>query len=242
MSCIEQITKKFKWYKCLHNLMSTSPIYDQSGLTNSTSLVNLDILIQGSNPEQQESIDDDVSFLSSIQFKHLANKYFQDSDMYVAETHAASPPWDYDAIDKSIGNGSSHVNLPSSPPPETPSAPPKTPAAAAPKAETPSKPTNSLKCKFGPLETLKDINHSVQRVKVEMTEIQAKSKLDCEALCLAAEKERDLHQFEGECACRKHECFMIQKQIELVRLQNWAAQSPTAPAPKTFCLDPALFH
>ena len=43
----EQMERKFKWYKCLHALLSTSPVHNHSGLANSTSPINLNILLHG---------------------------------------------------------------------------------------------------------------------------------------------------------------------------------------------------
>lgn len=42
----EQIEKKFKWYKRLHALLSSSPVHDRTGLVNSASPIDLDILTQ----------------------------------------------------------------------------------------------------------------------------------------------------------------------------------------------------
>ncbi len=50
--------KKFKWYKRLHALLSASPVHDHSGLANSTSPINLDILSWG---DKAEVADDDVN-------------------------------------------------------------------------------------------------------------------------------------------------------------------------------------
>jgi len=172
------------------------------------------------------------------------------------ENCGISPPWDKDVMDASFA--SAEVNVPSSSPTpadseldETvlPPAPPKT-LVAEPKAETPLKPANPLKHKVSPLETLKEINHSVQRVKVEMMEIQAKSKFDREVLWLAAEKEHEELQIADERACRKHECYMIDRQIELTHLQQHlttpTVQVPAASAPCLYDgvngIDPALFH
>ena len=172
------------------------------------------------------------------------------------ENRGASPPWDEDAMDASFA--SAEVNIPSSSPTPAdseldatvlPPAPPKT-LVAEPKAETPSKPANPLKRKVSPLETLKEINHSVQRVKVETTEIQAKSKFDREVLRLAAEKEREELRIADERARREHDRCMIDRQIELARLQQHlippTVQVPAAPAPRLYDgvngIDPALFH
>lgn len=174
------------------------------------------------------------------------------------ENRGASPPWDEDAMDASFSsaNASTEVHVPSSSPADSEQdvtalspAPPKTLVAET-KAETPSKPANPLKRKVSPLETLKEINHSVQRVKVETTEIQAKSKLDREILRLAAEKEREELRIADERARREHDRYMIDRQIELARLQQHltipTVQVPAAPAPRLYDgvngIDPALFH
>jgi hypothetical protein len=41
---LEQINKGFLWYKHLHTLMGTSPIVDTSGITNSTTDIDLTVL------------------------------------------------------------------------------------------------------------------------------------------------------------------------------------------------------
>lgn len=71
---LEQISKKFKWYKRLHGLLSSSPVHDRSGLANSASPVNLDILTKGPKNDDEgqasgEDNDSDVSFyiIPSIQ-------------------------------------------------------------------------------------------------------------------------------------------------------------------------------
>ena len=66
---------------------------------------------------------------------------------------------------------------------------------------------------------LKDINESVQRVKVETIEIQARSKLEREKLRLSAEREREIRQLEDARECREHERFMAERQLEMLRLQ-----------------------
>lgn len=86
-------------------------------------------------------------------------------------------------------------------------------------------------------------------MKVETTEIQAKSKLDREVLRLAAEKEREELRMANERARREHDRYMIDRQIELARLQQHLApltvQVPAAPAPHLYNgingIDPALF-
>lgn len=66
ITCVEQISKKFKWYKRLHGLLSSSPVHDRSGLTNSASPVNLDILRKGpkNGHEGQASAEDNDSAVS----------------------------------------------------------------------------------------------------------------------------------------------------------------------------------
>jgi len=61
------MSKKFKWYKRLHGLLSSSPVHDWSGLANSTLPVNLDILMKGpKNGDEGQALaednDSDVSF------------------------------------------------------------------------------------------------------------------------------------------------------------------------------------
>ena len=85
---------------------------------------------------------------------------------------------------------------------------------------------------------------------METTEIQAKSKLDHEILQLSAEKEHEELQIADECACHEHDHYMIDRQIELARLQQHLAiptvQVLAAPAPRLYDgvngIDPALFH
>jgi hypothetical protein len=65
----DKIETKFKWYKRLHALLSSSPVYDLSGLVNSTTPVNLNILSQGGKPDEELEVkgpkarNDDVSIL-----------------------------------------------------------------------------------------------------------------------------------------------------------------------------------
>ena len=66
---------------------------------------------------------------------------------------------------------------------------------------------------------LKDINESVQRVKVETIEIQARSKLEREKLRLSAEREREIRQLEDARERREHERFMAERQLEMLHLQ-----------------------
>lgn len=135
----------------------------------------------------------------------------------------SSPPWNDEEIDASFADQSMEVNPPSSssPPAAVSSSPAVAPRPVAPEskpvaAEPPK--TNSLKRKH-PLEMLKDINESVQRVKVETVEIQAKTKIEREKLRIAAERERDLRQLEDARERREHERFMAERQLEILRLQ-----------------------
>ena len=43
----EQIESKFKWYKRLHALLSSSPVHNLSGLANSATPIDLDVLSRG---------------------------------------------------------------------------------------------------------------------------------------------------------------------------------------------------
>jgi hypothetical protein len=136
----------------------------------------------------------------------------------------SSPAWDNNQINAGFANQSMEVNPPASlsspayqiPPPRVP---PTTPQAASqPKGASETPKINSLKRKH-PLEMLKDINESVQRVKVETIEIQARSKFEREKLRIAAEKERDLRQLDDARERREHERFMAERQLEMLRLQ-----------------------
>lgn len=136
----------------------------------------------------------------------------------------SSPDWDDDQIDASFANQSMEVNTPTSPCAEsvptapssqTPLPPPATLQSKG-ASETPK--INSLKCKH-PLDMLKDINESVQHVKVETIKIQARSKLEREKLRLSAEKEQEIRQLEDAHERREHERFMAERQLEMLRLQ-----------------------
>ena len=66
---------------------------------------------------------------------------------------------------------------------------------------------------------LKDINKSVQHVKVETIKIQARSKLEREKLRLSAEKQQEICQLEDACEHCEHEQFMAERQLEILHLQ-----------------------
>ena len=53
----EKIKAKFKWYMCLHDLLSVNPIYDRTSLTNSTSNVNTSVLTLAPSMERIENQD-----------------------------------------------------------------------------------------------------------------------------------------------------------------------------------------
>ncbi len=53
----EKIKVKFKWYKHLHELLSVNPIYDRSGLANSTSNIDTSVLTLAPSTEMIESQD-----------------------------------------------------------------------------------------------------------------------------------------------------------------------------------------
>ena len=141
----------------------------------------------------------------------------------------SSPAWDDDQIDASCANQSMEVNtptfpraksVPTAPSSQTPPpcAPLPLPAASQSKGALEMPKINSLKRKH-PLDMLKDINESVQRVKVETIEIQARSKLEREKLRLSAEREREIRQLEDARERREHERFMAERQLEMLRLQ-----------------------
>ena len=50
----EQIESKFKWYKCLHALLSSNPVHNLSSLANSTAPVNLDVLSHGRVADEED--------------------------------------------------------------------------------------------------------------------------------------------------------------------------------------------
>ena len=135
----------------------------------------------------------------------------------------SSPPWNDEEVDASFSNQSMEVNPPSSssPPPAISSSPAVAPHPAAPEAKPvaaePPK-TNSLKDKH-PLDMLKDINESVQRVKVETVEIQAKTKIEQEKLSIAAERKWDLRQLENACEHCEHKRPMAKRQLKILCLQ-----------------------
>ncbi|KAF8886892.1 hypothetical protein CPB84DRAFT_1749870 [Gymnopilus junonius] len=113
----EQIEKKFKWCKCLHALLSSSPVHDLSGLTNRAK----------ANDDEEESEAD-------------KSKAQNDEDMDVFDDHSpspsqnlrgSSPPWNDEEID--------------SPMPPLPA--PPAPAASQPKGPSETPKVNTLKHK-----------------------------------------------------------------------------------------------
>lgn len=50
----EKIESKFKWYKCLHTLLSGSLVHNLSGLANSATPVNLDVLSCGRVADEED--------------------------------------------------------------------------------------------------------------------------------------------------------------------------------------------
>ena len=117
----------------------------------------------------------------------------------VQNLRGSSPAWDDDQIDASFANQSMEVNTPTSPHAKSvptvpssqtplPCAPLPLPAASRSKGALETPKINSLKHKH-PLDMLKDINESVQHVKVETIEIQARSELKREKHRLLAERE-----------------------------------------------------
>ena len=49
--------KKFRWYKRLHALLSSSPVHDYSGLANSVTPVNLAVLSQRDGRSSSDSVE-----------------------------------------------------------------------------------------------------------------------------------------------------------------------------------------
>jgi hypothetical protein len=113
--------------------------------------------------------------------------------------HDSSPDWDDDQMNASFANQSMEVNTPTSPHSESVSTspssqtPPPLPSPTTSQSkgalETPK--INCLKHKH-PFQMFKDINESVQHVKVETVDMQARSKLEREKLQVSSEKEQEI--------------------------------------------------
>ncbi|TFK38894.1 hypothetical protein BDQ12DRAFT_722755 [Crucibulum laeve] len=87
----EKIESKFKCYKHLNVMLSTSPVYDHSAISNSVSMV-------------------DLSILSSV--KMAKDIGICSTDL---QAHEGSPDWSFAEIDKSFEDNKTEDDLSSSP-------------------------------------------------------------------------------------------------------------------------------
>lgn len=222
--CLEKMQKRFKWYKRLHALLSVNPVYDR------TTLVNSATPLSASPPTALTLTVPEINDLEMA--TPAAN-----SDRY-------SPDWDHEMLNKSFDDDAnmdrmsslSHdddITDPAVPAPLSPVAlPPLTPIKPpVSSTHTTAKPVDAPQTvpqkRKNPYEHFQEVNERSQKARVDVAAIKATSKQERytarQQTLLAIEKLKVDSQSSRDEKQQAHELKLLDKQIELARLQALAA-------------------
>ncbi|TFY76194.1 hypothetical protein EWM64_g7820 [Hericium alpestre] len=231
----DEIQKKFPWYKRVNNLYGRSPVVDRSAVTNSAS--DLDTSILDRHPGQQ----------LHREIEHLESAPSDDEIQLVFAITGDSDTTLQIICDIKADDDDDEGRL------FTSVIQPKTESSSSQKVlSTPAKPSSGIgqKCKsiFDQVQELAVGEHK-NRLKMacireaEKTNHRVAAEHVKHDATVALERFCLQHQSQESEKQRAHELLMMEKQIELARIQSGQVPPPPPPPPPSFGLqDPVWGH
>ncbi|KDR65372.1 hypothetical protein GALMADRAFT_217576 [Galerina marginata CBS 339.88] len=204
----EKMKVKFPWYRRLHLLLCGSPVYDVSALANSATPLNTSVLTAATQPtvttsgdapampvDRNRSPDWDMTQLEN-DFNPLASAPLFDDDSDLLER--SSPP-----SDDGLASASAKV--------------PSTPVVAR---EAVNEPPNTVPSKRkNPFDQIKELSKTVQNGRLESDRLKEAGKR--QRALIYSENQLAIERLKHEDSerQRQHELALLDKQIQLARLQ-----------------------
>jgi hypothetical protein len=236
---------KFPWYKRMYALLSGSPVYDTSALTNSSTPLDTSVLSMQKNNRQHSPDWDDAAIDASF----LKDREQDEGVSLLPETLSTplSPRLESPELD-GIPNASFAAVAPSISAAEAaaPTHSPQADVSATPTAVVgPSVPRTSSSSSLetpsasrkrkDPFEQVRELTATYTNSRLESERVRAESKrqrleneLDIQRLKNESQDRQRQHEAEERECQRRHELQLIEKQIVLAQLQARNANAGSA--------------